>query len=224
MCRDKVDLAFLVDASGNKDKQGQEHFKTSLAMVKAISSMFVINQLQTHIGFVVFSTNSQTVLNFKTYFDEKSVENAIDGIQYVGGSTNIGAGLRLVKNKLFDVTSRQNVPHILIVLTSGKSTEDVLAPSKALRDSGVTVFSIGIGNMYDAKELDQIATDPDAGHVLRTDVTQLGLIIKAIKGKICKGRKSFKTFSTERGNVALFSQRFFIKLCQFPIFSQELPR
>lgn len=206
MCRDKVDLAFLVDASGNKDKQGQEHFKTSLEIVKAISSMFVINQLQTHVGFVVFSTNSQVVLDFKTYFDQKSVENAVDGIQYVGGSTNIGAGLRLVKNKLFDVTSRQNVPHILIVLTSGKSTEDVMTPSKALRDSGVTVFCIGIGNMYDAKELDQIATDPDAGHVLTTDVTQLGLIIKAIKGKICKGRKLAETCTAERGQTVLCLQ------------------
>ncbi|KAJ7333869.1 hypothetical protein OS493_015962 [Desmophyllum pertusum] len=162
VCRDKVDLAFLVDASGNKDQKGHQHFKTSLAIVKSISSMFVINQLHTHIGFVVFSTNSQVVLNFKTHFDLKSVENAIDGIRYTGGSTNIGAGLRIVKSKLFDLTSRRNVPHILIVLTSGKSTEDVLVPSKALRDSGVTVFCIGIGNMYNVKELDGMATDPDA--------------------------------------------------------------
>lgn len=200
VCRDKADLAFLVDASGNKDKRGREHFKTSLAIAKAIASMFVINQLQTHIGFVVFSTNSQVVLNFKTYFDQKSVENAVDGIQYLGGSTNIGAGLRLVKKGLFDVTSRQNVPHILIVLTSGKSTEDVITPSKALRDSGVTVFCIGIGKMYNVKELDEIATDPDAGHVLRADVAQLGLVIKAIKGKICKGKK-LNPCPTERKKI-----------------------
>ena len=151
--------------------------------------MFVINPLQTHIGFVVFSTNSQVVLDFKTYFDLKSVESAIDGIKYTGGSTNIGAGLNLVKSKLFDLTSRQNVPHILIVLTSGRSTGDVLAPSKALRDSGVNVFCIGIGNMYNKKELDDIATDPDAGHVLTGDVTKLSLMIKAIRSKICKGKK-----------------------------------
>lgn len=192
VCRDKVDLAFLVDASGNKDQKGHQHFKTSLAIVKSISSMFVINQLHTHIGFVVFSTNSQVVLNFKTHFDLKSVENAIDGIRYTGGSTNIGAGLRIVKSKLFDVTSRRNVPHILIVLTSGKSTEDVLVPSKALRDSGVTVFCIGIGNMYNVKELDGMATDPDAGHVLLTDVTKRDLVIKAIKSRVCKGRLKIK--------------------------------
>ena len=189
MCRDKVDLAFLVDASGNKNEKGQQHFKTALAIAKAISGMFVINPLQTHIGFVVFSTNSQVVLDFKTYFDLKSVESAIDGIKYTGGSTNIGAGLNLVKSKLFDLTSRQNVPHILIVLTSGRSTGDVLAPSKALRDSGVNVFCIGIGNMYYKKELDDIATDPDAGHVLTGDVTKLSLMIKAIRSKICKGKK-----------------------------------
>lgn len=104
----------------------------------------------------------------------------------LGGNTNIGEGLRLVKKELFDVTSRRNVPQILIVLTSGKSTEDVITPSKALRDSGVTVFCIGIGKVYNEKELDDIATDPDADHVLTTDVARLGLVIKAVKGKICK--------------------------------------
>lgn len=187
MCRDKVDLAFLVDASGNKDSKGQQNFKTSLEFVKAICSMFVINQLESHIGFVVFSTNSQVVLNFKTYFDQKSVENAIDDIKYTGGVTDIGSGLELVKSKIFDSTSRPNVPRILIVVTSGKSTGDVLRPSKALRDAGVTVFCVGVGNGYDLKELDEIATDPDGSHVFTADVSQMGLVVKTIKGRVCKG-------------------------------------
>lgn len=188
-CRDKVDLAFLVDASGNKNEKGQRNFETALAIAKAISSMFVINPLQTHIGFVVFSTNSQVALSFKTYLDIKSVENAIDSLKYTGTSTNIGAGLKLAKSQLFDITSRPNVPHILIVLTSGKSTEDILAPSKALKDSGVNVLCIGIGNSYDKKELDDISTSPDAGHVLSGDATKLGKTIREIRRKICQGKQ-----------------------------------
>lgn len=223
VCRDKVDLAFLVDASGDKDKRGREHFKTSLAIAKAIASMFVVNHLQTHIGFVVFSTNSQVVLNFKTYFDQKSVENAIDGIQYLGGNTNIGAGLRLVKKELFDATSRTNVPHILIVLTSGKSTEDVITPSKALRDSGVTVFCIGIGKMYNEKELDEIATDPDASHVLTADVARLGLVIKAVKVNICKGKKENYAWLSEKKNSFCKDGTSYLNV-SFPIFSQDLTK
>ena len=187
MCRDKVDLAFLVDASGNKDAKGQQNFKTSLEFVKAISSMFIISQMESHIGFVVFSTNSQVVLDFKTYFDQKSVKNAIGDIQYMGGLTDIGGGLELVRTKLFDASSRPEVPRILIVVTSGKSTGDVIAPSKALRDAGVTVFCVGVGNKFDQKQLDEMATDPDVGHVFIADVTQMGLVVKAIKGKVCKG-------------------------------------
>lgn len=190
-CRDKVDLAFLVDASGNKNEKGQRNFETALAIAKAISSMFVINPLQTHIGFVVFSTNSQVALSFKTYLDIKSVENAIDSLKYTGASTNIGAGLKLAKSQLFDITSRPNVPHILIVLTSGKSTEDILAPSKALKDSGVNVLCIGIGNRYDKKELDDISTSPDAGHVLTGDATKLGKTIREIRRIICQGKQLF---------------------------------
>lgn len=188
MCRDKADLAFLVDASGNQDSKGEKNFKTSLEFVKAIASMFVINQLESHIGFVVFSTNSQVVLDFKTYYDRKSVENAIDDIQYIGGLTDIGAGLELVKSKLFDLTSRPDVPRILIVVTSRKSIGDVLGPSQALRDAGVAVFCVGVGNEYDLKELEEIATDPDSGHVFTADVTQMGLVVKVIQGKVCKSK------------------------------------
>ena len=188
MCRDKVDLAFLVDASGNQDSKGEKNFKTSLEFVKAIASMFVINQLESHIGFVVFSTNSQVVLDFKTYYDQKSVENTIDDIQYIGGLTDIGTGLELVKSKLFDLTSRPDVPRILIVVTSRKSIGDVLGPSEALRDAGVAVFCVGVGNEYDLKELEEIATDPDSGHLFTADVTQMGLVVKAIQGKVCKSK------------------------------------
>ena len=187
MCRDKVDLAFLIDASGDKDSKGQQNFQTSLEFVKAVSSMFVINQPESHIGFVVISTNSQVVLNFKTYFDQKSVENVIDDIQYTGGVTDIGAGLGLVKNNLFDSTSRPNVSRILIVVTSSKSIGDVLTPSKALRDEGITVFCVGVYNYYDLNQLDEIATDPSDSHVFTADVTQMGLVVKAIKDKVCKG-------------------------------------
>lgn len=45
VCRDKVDLVFLVDVLGNKDKRGWEYFKISVVIVKVIVSMFVINYL-----------------------------------------------------------------------------------------------------------------------------------------------------------------------------------
>ena len=180
-------MAFLIDASGNKDSNGQQNFKTSLEFAKAIASMFVINQVESHIGFVVVSTNSQVVLSFKTYFDQKSVENAIDDIQYMGGVTDIGTGLELVKTELFDASPRQEVPRILIVVTSGKSSKDVLAPSKALRDAGVTVFCVGVGNNFNQTELDEMATDNITSHVFSADVTQMGLVVKAIKGKVCQG-------------------------------------
>ena len=188
VCRDKVDLAFLVDAAGNTDSRGQQNFQTGLEFVKATSSMFSLDQLQSHIGFVVFSNSSPVVLDFDTYFDQKSVENAIDDIEYTGGLTDIGTGLNLVKSDLFDSTSRQYVPHVLIAIISGKSTGDVAGPAKALRDAGVTVFCVGVGNNFDLKELDEIATDPDSDHVFTADVTELGLVVKAIKGKVCDGK------------------------------------
>ena len=105
----------------------------------------------------------------------------------MGGVTDIGTGLELVKTELFDASPRQEVPRILIVVTSGKSSKDVLAPSKALRDAGVTVFCVGVGNNFNQTELDEMATDNITSHVFSADVTQMGLVVKAIKGKVCQG-------------------------------------
>ena len=152
-----------------------------------MSSMFTLDQLQSHIGFVVFSNNSHVVLNFETYFDQKSVESAIDEIKYTGGLADIATGLELVKSDLFDSTSRPDVPRVLIVVVSGKSTGDLVGPAKVLKYAGVTVFCVGVGNGFDLKELDEMATDPDSDHVFTADVTELGLVVKAIKGKVCDG-------------------------------------
>lgn len=57
--------------------------------------------------------------------------------------------------------------------------------------------------MYNEKELDEIATDPDASHVLTADVARLGLVIKAVKGNICKGKKENYAWLSEKKNFLL---------------------
>ena len=74
------------------------------------------------------------------------------------------------------------------VITDGKSKDDVKGPSQELRDSGVTVFSVGIGNNYDNQELQEMATDPDSQHVFKADFNALKSIVNTIVDMACKGR------------------------------------
>ena len=60
----------------------------------------------------------------------------------------------------------QGIPKVAVLLTDGYSNgRKVTFPAKALRDSGVNVFAIGIGH-YNPEELKDIATDPDKDHVI----------------------------------------------------------
>ena len=61
------------------------------------------------------------VFNFEKYFDSNSIIDAIDKIQYPSKSTYTGVGLDLVRTGLFEISERQGVRDVLIVMTDGAS-------------------------------------------------------------------------------------------------------
>ena len=61
------------------------------------------------------------VFNFEKYFDSNSIINAIDKIPYPSKSTYTGVGLNLVRTGLFEISERQGVRDVLIVMTDGAS-------------------------------------------------------------------------------------------------------
>ena len=61
------------------------------------------------------------VFNFEKYFDSNSIIKAIDKIPYPSKSTYTGVGLDLVRTGLFEISERQGVRDVLIVMTDGAS-------------------------------------------------------------------------------------------------------
>lgn len=62
-------------------------------------------------------------------------------------------------------------------------------PSKKLRDMGVTIFCFGVGTRYDKDQLDAMATDPDATHIITGDFDDLDQILPKIKKMACDGKR-----------------------------------
>ena len=127
-------------------------------------------------------------------FDEHNslseIVDIIDKIVYPGGGTKTGQALVEAKT-LFDSGARKGVSNIACVITDGKSKDDISVPAQELRNSGVTVFSVGIGKNYDVKELEDMATDPDSQHVFKADFDALKNIENTIVDSACKGKSSF---------------------------------
>ena len=113
---------------------------------------------------------------------------AIDKAPYLKGGTLTGKALHYVKVELFDKTGRQGVPKVLIVMTDGKSTDDVVNPANVLSEANITVFAIGIGRSYDMQQLQQIASKPEIKYALTTDFNRLNELYTSIRDDACRGK------------------------------------
>ena len=80
-------------------------------------------------------------------------------------------------------------------MTDGRQTKGEDAPdaidlhiaSRPLKDSGVQVYSLGIGTNYDIGELLDIASD-DASVFRSQDIDELVSIVASITEQTCKGK------------------------------------
>ena len=124
---------------------------------------------------------------FDQHYTQSEVIAAIEGIKYPGGGTKTGKALLKAKEALFDASARAGVPNIACMLTDGRSTDNIGAPAQKLRDSGVTVISIGMGTNYDLEQLREIATDPDSQHVFKGEFDALGSLVDSVVDCGCKG-------------------------------------
>ena len=79
-----------------------------------------------------------------------------------------------------------------MVITDGRSLDDVHLASKQLRAGGITIYSVGVGRYFNARELDSMATDPDKTHVFTSDFKQLQYITNDLKKAICMSKYSIR--------------------------------
>jgi Mg-chelatase subunit ChlD len=193
-----ADIVFVLDSSGSV---GQANYQKMLQFVKSMASNFPIGSDKVRIGVETFSSRPYTEFNLNKNLDHASVATAIDHISYKSGGTNTGTALKDMYTKMFTAPNgdRPGVPNIAIVVTDGRSNNrpSTLAEAAKAKALGIEVFSVGVGAGVDVSELNAIASDPDAGHVMTvTDFSKLQQIQSAFAAKTCAGMLNARTFVT----------------------------
>lgn len=120
-CKAKVDIAILLDGSGSIDFQSPGNFDKCKKFLKNFVKAFNIAKDGTHVGLVVFSNNADIIFNFEKYLDANSMMDAIDKVSYPAEGTYTGKALDQVRTGLFEVSARQGVRDVLIIMTDGAS-------------------------------------------------------------------------------------------------------
>uniref|UniRef100_A0A8C1LKV4 Collagen, type VII, alpha 1 n=1 Tax=Cyprinus carpio TaxID=7962 RepID=A0A8C1LKV4_CYPCA len=154
----KADIVFLVDGSSSIGRANFVLVKNFMAgIVKPFAR--AVGPSGIRFGTVQYSDTARVEFTFTTYLNGTELITAIENINYKGGNTRTGAGLKYIADNFFSPASIRDVPKIPILITDGKSQDSVQEPSQKLRSLGVKVFAVGIKSA-DATELNLIASPP----------------------------------------------------------------
>ncbi|XP_061675053.1 collagen alpha-1(XIV) chain isoform X5 [Syngnathoides biaculeatus] len=169
VCKEaKADLAFLVDGSWSI---GDDNFmKITKFLYSTIGSLDQIGPDGTQVAICQFSDDARTEVELSSHGNKEALLEAIQRIKYKGGNTKTGRAIKHVKESIFnsDAGARRGVPKVLVVLTDGRSQDDVNKVSKEMQMEGYIIFAIGFADA-DYGELVNIASKPGDRHVFFVD-------------------------------------------------------
>ncbi|XP_010221719.1 PREDICTED: vitrin [Tinamus guttatus] len=163
-CLNSADVGFVIDGSSSV---GTGNFRTVLQFVANISKEFEISDTDTRIGAVQYTYEQRLEFGFDKYSSKQDVLSAIKRINYWSGGTSTGAAISYTLEHLFN-KSKPNKRKIMILITDGRSYDDVRVPAMTAHQNGVIAYSIGIA-WAAQDELEAIATDPDKEHSFFVD-------------------------------------------------------
>ncbi|XP_067312279.1 collagen alpha-1(XII) chain isoform X8 [Pseudorasbora parva] len=164
----KADLVFLIDGSWSI---GDESFaKVRQFVFSMIGAFDVISHEGMQVSFVQYSDEAKTEFKLNTYHDKGMVLSALQMVNYRGGNTKTGSALKHVGEKVFisDSGMRRSVPKVLVVVTDGRSQDDVKKSATKLQHAGYSVFVVGVADV-DTAELRNIGSKPSERHVFIVD-------------------------------------------------------
>ena len=183
----KIDIAFLLDSSRSINDAGKRNYQMAKDFIKAIVKSVKVSQNDTRFGVATFSDSNlfSVRFNFSSYSTTTEIVNAIQGIPYDAAGPYTGNGLNRIRSELFPM-ARSGIPQILIVITDGQSQDSVTIPSRSLRNMGVHIMSVGIGNAVYG-ELANMATDPDNENIFRANFSSIHDLVGSMIENTCKG-------------------------------------
>ncbi|XP_029961956.1 collagen alpha-1(XXI) chain isoform X2 [Salarias fasciatus] len=180
------DLVFIVDGSWSVEDVNFEIVKRWLVN---ITTSFNIGQKFTQVGVVQYSDDPVLEIPLGKYSSNRDLIKAMESIQYMGGNTRTGTAINFATNKLFGLSERgpSGVSRIAVVLTDGKSQDEVVKAAEIARKKGVILFAIGVGSATEGAELRDIANKPSSTYVFSVeDYKAISRIIQVIRQKLCE--------------------------------------
>ncbi|XP_051883598.1 von Willebrand factor A domain-containing protein 2, partial [Pristis pectinata] len=211
-CSAAIDLLFLLDGSYSI---GKGSFERSKHVAFKLCDALDINPGRVRVGAIQYSSMPKVEFYLNSYLTKEEVKEQLKRIIFRGGSTQTALALKYVLQEGFTDARNASVPRILIILTDGKSQGNVAEVAAQVKETGITVFAIGV-KFPRWEELNLLASEPIESHVLfaeHFDDAVNGLYTTLTSSDVCSAippackleshvcqRKSLETVKEFKGN------------------------
>ncbi|XP_067876037.1 von Willebrand factor A domain-containing protein 2-like [Heterodontus francisci] len=137
-----LDLVFAVDASGNV---GRQNFRQIKGFVRNVISQFDIDKELTQVAMVIYSNKPRTLFNLDSFDSEGKIKRAISSGPFLDGSAHTGKALKYILEDTLSIQkgARPGIHKFVVMITDGKSSDDVVADAEQLRHNGITIIVLG---------------------------------------------------------------------------------
>ncbi|KAK7939027.1 hypothetical protein WMY93_002353 [Mugilogobius chulae] len=158
--QDSADLVLLIDGSQNV---GAANFPFVRDLALRIIERLDVARNKIHVALALYNGNPDIKFYLNSYDNKASVLEAVKGLTFPGGDeSNLGQALEEVSESLLSSNAggraEDGVPQMLVVITSGSSTDDTGVGDRALKRAGVITLGVAIGDSA-SDDLETVATD-----------------------------------------------------------------
>ena len=140
-----------------------------LWFASAIVQAFRISPNLTQIGLMKFSDEADIIFHLYNYTETDSILDALQKVDIDGGDTNIAGALQAARTEMFveERGARPDVRRLIFLVTDGTANIDnelTQTEAQLTRDAGIEIFTVGVTNKVDKRELKMIASYPSERH------------------------------------------------------------
>lgn len=154
------DVVFLLDGSDGT----RSSFPAMRDFVERMVERLNVSENRDRVSVVQYSRDPEAHFYLNTYSTKEDLLDTLRGLRHKGGRPlNTGAALQYVRDNVFTASAgsrlEEGVPQLLILLSGGRSFDNVDTPASSLKELGVLIFGIG-SRTSDSKEIQKISHDP----------------------------------------------------------------
>lgn len=166
-----------------------------IQLIKDSCSKFNIDNKDTQISLITFSTDAMVEFYLKNFTTRAAVLNAVDKISHDGYGNNLDAALALARTTIFtkEMGARINDPtvsKVAIVILNYKTDDQTKALREAekLKKLGVRIFAVGSGTILNIYELAALANYPITNNMkMVSSAKDLFTLAESLKRFACSG-------------------------------------